>query len=196
MARRRGCAVAVLSLLRGPLLNYDLTPALRAPSASDERSAGGVAHQQRARQALNWIISRPSDPTQTPHPISAAPFPPRHKTIDRLDDGSTPGAERDRFAPARRRIGALARIRPAAKQVECGRSGRRHRRGSPSGLPATSQRATSSRPQHIPLAQPTRDHHCGPARPARRILYERFREQLLSGPLESQRLLIPRDIEV
>jgi DNA mismatch repair protein MutL len=195
----------VLAVLRETLLSHDLTPALRPPPTGEERLPGGESpHQQRARQALADYL-KAIDPTQTRIRFQPPPFPTRDmrpsivSTVDRRPAAGEAVREPPRNESANPASGptgverSLSAIGPAdrlgsAESPEVG----------PPRLPGDERADNVIQVHNTYLVAQTDegiiivDQHAL----HERILYEKFREQLLAGPLESQRLLIPETLEV
>ncbi len=197
----------VLAVLRETLLSRDLTPGL-----SLSRSTGGqiafsgdeLSGQERTRAALADYL-KSIDPTQTRlsfqpprfrseslRPSISETLTTRYPSIEETAKPSTPSSGADRPPP-------IDWDTPA--------------QSTPSISPPPPERATAN-------AAPFGSEAPGPASVIQvhntylvaqtdegiiivdqhalheRILYERFRERILAGPLESQRLLIPPTVEV
>ncbi|MCG8404907.1 MAG: DNA mismatch repair endonuclease MutL [Phycisphaerales bacterium] len=191
----------VLAALRESLLSHDLTPALRLHRGDASRDSYGRqtdgAAQQRARQALADYLKR-VDPTQTRLGFKPPPF-----STDNLRSSiagtvkSPPVENHERPAPV-----VNSDSRPADQSVSFSQT-------------IESEGATTD----ADATNGTSDPHAAPASVMQihntylvaqtesgviivdqhalheRILYERFRERVLAGPLESQGLLIPETIE-
>jgi DNA mismatch repair protein MutL len=184
----------VLAALRETLLGHDLTPPLTL-----QRQGAGIggrfAAQQdpsregRTRQALADFL-RSINPTQArldfggPRATPAGPPP-----LIGPPANAGPGAERGPAVPA---AGSGAEV----AGLGAPESAAAHRAGSPPAGEAVAGGLLQVHNTYI-VAQTTEgmviiDQHAL----HERILYERFRERLLAGPLESQRLLIPATVEV
>ncbi|QDV91926.1 DNA mismatch repair protein MutL [Phycisphaerae bacterium RAS2] len=192
----------VLAVLREALLARDLTPAFSLNRATGDggaaREAGGDDRQRSVRQAVADYL-RTIDPTQaridfapppsyalrnvrpslsptfatpaTP-PNDEAIAPPVLPTGPRLPPGDVPPADRDAMISA----DGLAAPQPAPD--------------SPAGSVIQVHNAylVAQTDEGIVIIDQHALHE--------RILYEKFRQRLLTGPLESQRLLIPPVVSV
>jgi DNA mismatch repair protein MutL len=202
----------VLSLLRETLLSHDLTPALRMPSSGF--STGGPPRddfdrQERTREALVDYL-KAVDPAQARLRFQPPPFPkenlrPSISTTFHREETPRPPSHRgadlpvgrfsptpDAHNPAPLLPGQPAPTTPADESAQ------------PSDLASAASGLLESLAGGVIQVHNTYlvaqtdegiiivDQHAL----HERILYERFREQLLAGPLESQRLLIPQAIEV
>jgi DNA mismatch repair protein MutL len=190
----------VLAVLRETLLSHDLTPALRIPPTGtvppwpDES-----AHQQGARQALADYL-KAIDPTQARIRFQPPPFPTRSI---RPSIGSTAWVRPSEPPPAEQASAAASwpsgladrveRPMPAADRGEAG--------GTAADIPLAMFGDEAGRNvlqvHNTYLVAQTEDGIIIVDQHAlhERILYEKFREQLLAGPLESQRLLMPVTLE-
>ncbi|MFQ5429497.1 MAG: DNA mismatch repair endonuclease MutL [Phycisphaerae bacterium] len=201
----------VLAALRETLLGHDLTPAL-SPTAGEARRRDDdpSPEQERARQALADYLKR-VDPTEQRLTFRPPPFP-----TDRLRPsiagtlhtpsfenrpGTVDGADRsDIPSPASSAPEPAGSAEPPSTTGHAGGEGAE----SPPEQSPTTEHAGGARPASVMqihntylVAQTTDgviiiDQHAL----HERILYERFRERLLQGPLESQGLLIPETLEV
>jgi len=195
----------VLAVLRETLLSYDLTPALRAPAGGGEGlSIEASSHQQRARQALADYL-KAIDPTQARLRFQPPPFetravrpsivstmdrrpamrepfpePPRAESVPTTPQPVGTGPGSPAATPAERFAGSDVRTEIPSFE------GRDELRGSVIQVHNTYLVAQTD--EGIIIVDQHALHE--------RILYEKFREQLLAGPLESQRLLIPETLEV
>ncbi len=180
----------VLAVLRETLLACDLTPrlglqssnALGASSFPGESSDGGpreAIHQERARQALADYL-KSIEPTQARLGFRPPPFP-----SDRIRP-SIGGHARPAFDSPAATDGVVDRAAEGPATEEWPR---------PVAEPAFSAPVLQVHNTYI-VAQ-TEDGMVIIDQHAlhERILYEKFRERILAGPLESQRLLMPQTIE-
>ncbi len=187
----------VLSLLRETLLSHDLTPALRMPSSgfgAGSPPRDDFDRQQRTREALVDYL-KAVDPAQARLRFQPPPFPaegvrPSITSMFRREE-----AVRSPVSPLEPPdAGAAATALPGSESRS---------EGDAEAGPATME------PQEEALGGVIQVHNTYLVAQAEegiiivdqhalheRILYERFREQLLAGPLESQRLLMPQAIEV
>lgn len=188
----------VLAVLRETLLSHDLTPRLgfgRPPfggsNATDDQGSPAFEHQARARQALADYL-KTVDPTQarlrfdppkfpgesvrpsirstwTSRGVEPAPEPPQAAsevpTSPLGDDAIAPTAEPSATEPHV----------PADPSAEAG--------GSSQVIQVHNTYLVAQTDEGIVIIDQHALHE--------RILYERFRERILSGALEAQRLLIP-----
>lgn len=204
----------VLAVLRETLLSHDLTPRLgfgrssatSGPGTPDGLPGATTEHQQNARQALADYL-KSIDPTQArlrfqPPPFAgdrvrpsiartlAAPTPP----ISALDS-----AGHSIQSPSALDVTMSDRAPPIAGQSLDGQSASELPGQAEPIDPLVHEAAASSVMQvhNTYLVAQTEDGIVIIDQHAlhERILYERFRERILAGPLESQRLLIPPTFE-
>ncbi|MFH1416834.1 MAG: DNA mismatch repair endonuclease MutL [Planctomycetota bacterium] len=188
----------VLAILRETLLSHDLTPVLRTSARAEATSPPGTPlHQERARQALadylkavdptqgRIVFEPPRFPTRNVRPSITSTFdPPRgqHWPTERS------AADPDGDAPASP-IAASDATDAISKSPEA--------TGDPvDAEPPDPYRSVLQIHNAYLVAQTEEgiiivDQHAL----HERILYERFRERILAGPLESQRLLMPHSLE-
>lgn len=214
----------VLAVLRETLLSHDLTPAMKfnradmgaAPIADDPFDSptgrGPTPEQQRARQALADYLKR-VDPTQPRLTFSPPPFRTdalRPSIAGTLNAPRSAGYSSALDHPAENsfRSGAAQPLdappRPASpSKHEAPPDG-----SSLSDVPdAEADAAFPSLPTTTPANGVMQIHNTYLVAQTEtgvliidqhalheRILYERFRERILQGPLESQRLLIPEPV--
>ncbi len=198
----------MLAVLRETLLSHDITPMLRTrqESSSAPPSAGEVTLQERTRAALADYL-REVDPTQARIRFQPPPFPTSRMRDSIASTFSTPrrdvpppdvpGAEtRDAAAPesaTSRDAGDLPH-EDIRDQIDASD-------GAASTADAFLEQAMASHGvlqihNAYLVAQTDEgiiivDQHAL----HERILYEKFRQRILEGPLESQRLLIPQAVE-
>lgn len=198
----------VLAVLRETLLSHDITPMLRTrqESAAAPPSAGEVTLQERTRAALADYL-REVDPTQARIRFRPPPFP-----TNRMRDSiaSTFSVPRPEASPPDMPPGDFCRptaVTPDSQDNsnESADGARSQSSDSPAHSPSTADAfleevmASNSVLQihnAYLVAQTDEgiiivDQHAL----HERILYEKFRQRILEGPLESQRLLIPQTVE-
>ena len=192
----------VLAVLRETLLSCDLTPSLRPPTTS-----GDPVAQQRARHALADYLKR-VDPTQPRLQFQPPPFPthrlrhsiantfpaqpdtpstqtPNHPTLDPQSPSREP-------QPPQHQPEALARTDANTAPMSHDPT-----ESAPPQTDAPEPANTVMQIHNTYLVAQTAegviiiDQHAL----HERILYERFRERILQGPLESQGLLMPETID-
>lgn len=176
----------VLAVLRETLLSHDLTPVFRPPAVGGVEPPGLESiHQQRARQALADYL-KTVDPTQArlrfqPPPLSTANVRPSIvSTFERPTP--LPAEPRSTVGPptADRSAVASGAESPTETALETDSSG--------NVIQVHNTYLVAQTDEGIIIVDQHALHE--------RILYERFQQQLLAGPLESQRLLIPQTLQV
>jgi len=187
----------VLAVLRETLLSHDLTPPLRTEAGSE---ASDPEAQRRARQALADYLKR-VDPTQ-PH----LSFRPPQLATNRLRPSiaGMVGAPSDAMRPSDPTSISPGSSAPSSPHQDTPSSASGHETSGdrtvapPTPNPDVFQPADAVMQVHNTylVAQTTDgviiiDQHAL----HERILYERFRERLLQGPLESQGLLMPETFD-
>jgi DNA mismatch repair protein MutL len=196
----------VLAVLRETLLSCDLTPALRTAGGSGSGPQGGeFPHPQRVREALADYL-KAIDPTQARIRFQPPPFAGRDvrpSIISTMDRRPAPSEVSPTQAP-QGAPGFSSRMPPASEgqssaAAPADRLGGEESRAAtpPSGLGEELGGHVIQVHNTYLVAQTDEgiiivDQHAL----HERILYEKFREQLMAGPLESQRLLIPETLEV
>lgn len=199
----------VLGILRETLLSRDLTPGLsleRSSSGAASFSEEDLGHQERTRAALADYL-KSIDPTQARLAFQPPRFPPEtvRPSISETLTTRYPSIEESRAKPTRAGEATRAEAPFAASEH------------LPNGKPIPAQAGISEPLPETPTS--TIAVATGPASVIQvhntylvaqtqdgiiivdqhalheRILYERFRERILAGPLESQRLLISPTIE-
>jgi DNA mismatch repair protein MutL len=208
----------VLAVLRETLLGHNLTPRLHAPAESgDATTPADTLHQRRARQAVADYL-KSVDPTQARIEFR----PPRFPTHGlRPSIASTFGAPVLEEPPGRRaglsQVGFAAGGQPpdpvAAPEADIGADACR-----PGGRPDIPPGFTESGAEgasdgrggsDVPGSSVLQVHNTYIVAQTdeglviidqhalhERILYEKFCQRILAGPLEAQRLLIPQTLEV
>ena len=194
----------VLAVLRETLLSHDLTPKLRMPPDAPGQTAD-PRDQQRARQALADYLKR-VDPTQTRLSFQPPPFPTRRIRPSITGDYALPRGAVDR-ADDLRNTNDAATTHPDESPA-CTESDAPPAAADPDPAPQPHAGAAEMPPaspgssvlqiHNTYLVAQTEDGFVIIDQHAlhERILYERFRNLILAGPLESQRLLIPEVIDV
>lgn len=211
----------VLAVLRETLLSHDLTPRLGIhpstldathPTNSDTGAEGETLHQARARQALADYL-RSIDPTQARLRFAPPPFPtqsvrPSIRSTFVVGQGAEGNAETLDIASqqGQGQASKSQKVETSESQYVESSEGEQSEIPNPQSaisssewpLPEISHSSSSVIQVHNTylVAQTDEgmviiDQHAL----HERILYERFREQILAGPLESQRLLIPQTFE-
>jgi len=184
----------VLAVLRETLLSHDLTPKLRVPADPLGQTAD-PRDQQRARQALADYLKR-VDPTQTRLSFQPPPFPTQRIRASITGDYARPqdASERAAGLPDARDTGTTTPNESPASTEAAAIPSQAGEPEMPSDAPASSVLQI----HNTYLVAQTEDGFVIIDQHAlhERILYERFRNLILAGPLESQRLLIPEVIDV
>ena len=187
-------------------MSCDLTPALRTPGGiASGPGTGEFPHQQGVRQALAEYL-KAIDPTQARIRFQPPPFAARDvrpsiiSTMDRRPTPSeVPAAHSPQVEPGFSSRMPSASEGPSGTAASADRFGREE--SAAAALPHAPGEEFGSNVIQVHntylVAQTDEgiiivDQHAL----HERILYEKFREQLLAGPLESQRLLIPETLEV
>jgi len=187
----------VLAVLRETLLSADLTPSLRTPTTTGDPDA-----QLRARHALADYLKR-VDPTQPRLQFQPPPFPTHRlrpsiaNTLSARQEQPPSAAPENPQPPSSNqdRPDPLAASRPPSTSDQDHGRAPEEARGA---LPAPPQPANTVMQIHNTyLVAQTADGVIIIDQHAlhERILYERFRERILQGPLESQGLLMPETID-
>ena len=184
----------VLAVLRETLLSCDLTPSLRPPTRS-----GDPAAQHQARQTLADYLKR-VDPTQPRLQFQPPPFPTdrlRHSIANTLPAQSqhqpeppsppdiTPSG-RDPLSPRLCRGTDLDQAQNRAGEEAIGDDATTHQPAN-TVMQIHNTYLVAQTAEGVIIIDQHALHE--------RILYERFRERILQGPLESQGLLIPETID-
>ncbi len=206
----------VLAVLRETLLGHDLTPRFRTPVGDATATTDAdAAHQLGARRALSDFL-KSVDPTQARirfEPPRPGSFNVRPTLLSSYADVEVPpGGGPGDSGPSDREIEAVCES-AAAAATSAPAEGRRDVGPADPG-------ATSVPPSQDPSIAESLDSSVS-LRPAiqihntylvaqtdsgiliidqhalhERILYEKFRRRILTGPLESQRLLMPQTLNV
>ncbi|MEE8386390.1 MAG: DNA mismatch repair endonuclease MutL [Dehalococcoidia bacterium] len=188
----------ILAVLRETLLSHDLTPRLRAePTADGAASPEGSAHRQRARQALADYL-KSIDPTQARIEFRPPRFPTSAMRPSIASTFHAPSAEAARGDSSPRPTGDPA-IPPGPDTTA----------GPDTQPPIVNRQSPTDDPASLPSQSVIQVHNAYIVAQTEdgiiivdqhalheRVLYERFRERILAGPLESQGLLIPQTVEV
>lgn len=196
----------VLAALRETLLSHDLTPKLRtAPDARGTTDAPDSIGRQRARQALADYLKR-VDPTQRRLSFQPPPFPTHRlrpsiagtlKAPSTVGQGPPPDPNADPHRHPQAASAVANQSMPDADDPAAPVASP-HGEAAPvlsaEQLPANavmqihSTYLVAQTPEGVIIVDQHALHE--------RILYERFRECILQGPLESQGLLLPETLEV
>ncbi len=191
----------VLAILRETLLSHDLTPMLRTAGAGGTESPQGISpHQNRARQALADYL-KTVDPTQGRIQFEPPRFPTRNM---RPSITSTFDPPRGQPWPTEQsEAGADPAAMPADPSIAADQNPAEpispppDAEGAPAESELSNQYSSVLQIHNAYLVAQTEegiiivDQHAL----HERILYERFSERILAGPLESQRLLMPHALE-
>lgn len=198
----------VLAALRETLLSHDLTPALnfQKSDAPQQSRQTDVDAQQRARQALADYLKR-VDPTQARLGFQPPPFPTKNlrPTIAGVMNTPTAGKQTGNNI-GKNPVSSFAKEQSPESGLDNGYSDEAtvDFKESPNDFPGSQASNLMSQPTSVMQVHNTYlvaqtdngviiiDQHAL----HERILYERFRERILAGPLESQGLLLPEAIEV
>lgn len=199
----------VLAVLRETLLSHDLTPRLgfhhstldaTRATTSDTGAESETLHQARARQALADYL-RSIDPTQARLRFAPPPFPAEsvrpsirgtfvmgagaERPGGQGAEGNTETSEGERSASTNPL--SEIRITQSSPPIEIPDSAFPVPHSSASVIQVHNTYLVAQTDEGMVIIDQHALHE--------RILYERFREQILAGPLESQRLLIPQTFE-
>lgn len=192
----------VLSLLRETLLSHDLTPGLRVPSTRFGGSEQDDFDRQRRTREVLVDYLKAVDPAQARLRFQPPPFPAEGVRPSITSTFRREEAVRPPVSPLEPPGAYVAPTEAdAAKPPAAGSESLSEGDTEPGSVAAEPREETLGGVIQVHntylVAQAEEgiiivDQHAL----HERILYERFREQLLAGPLESQRLLIPQAIEV
>ncbi len=207
----------VLAILRETLLSHDLTPKLGFGAHTvgsrfgDERLPVAGEHTQATRQALADYL-KSVDPTQTRLSFTPPRFPTEslRPSIQSVYRAETTETSKHRNVETGERVSAASDLRQGAEGPMDAEGTEARRHEGTEGIANAESSGLKTQDSGLSLASSVIQVHntyivaeTGEGMMIidqhalhERILYERFRDRILAGPLESQRMLVPATLEV